>query len=492
MLLLCFALLQLTLGQDQLSPLIFSDCKHLILPPRCQCYHSGDESQLRCQNIQLDFLPKLPNNMRWFALDFSSNNLSSIDSYVFSDIYVEKLNLRANQLRSIDLTAFDQIQNLKQLLLDHNQLDEFDPTVLTYPGVSLGNCSSRLTSSFISSFAEIFDVSHNPFHYLDLGEIFLHLPVLKHFYAVSCHLTNTSLSTLLKLTEHHHQYVQLLDLSWNNFTSLCDEFFSGFSNLHELRLEHNNIFVLDNYFLRSLSHLKILNLAFNSIEVLPNLFSPSLESFNLSSNHLQSLDEYFAANLQSIRSIDFDANRNLQSIASRAFCFINLSTLEKLSFRFNDLPELNFFEELLCRLTERNDTQPLIDLNYNINLRCNCMLVQFENSLLNYRELTCIQQGQDRYFISRLAQSFSNCSSNTCSRQSNIELCDRVESERVRSNGTCQAQKSKELPRVVETNATEMNITTLIKKKIQLKSQANRSNRLACLFCSSFLFFIWN
>jgi hypothetical protein len=131
---------------DHQTSLIFSDCKHLILPVRCQCYHSGDESQLRCQNIQLDILPKLPNNMRWFALDFSHNNLSSIDSYVFSDIYVEQLNFKYNHLRTIDVTAFDQIQNLKQLLIDHNQLIEFHPNTLIDPGIDLGS-STRLETT---------------------------------------------------------------------------------------------------------------------------------------------------------------------------------------------------------------------------------------------------------------------------------------------------------------------------------------------------------
>lgn len=130
--------LHLFLRQNLISSLIFSDCKHLILPPLCQCYHSGDESQLRCRNIQLRFVPKLPNNMHWYALDYSSNNITSIDSYVFSDIYVEKLILKSNYLRIIDTTAFNQIQNLKQLFIDHNQLKEFDPKILTSPGVSLG------------------------------------------------------------------------------------------------------------------------------------------------------------------------------------------------------------------------------------------------------------------------------------------------------------------------------------------------------------------
>ncbi len=132
--------------------MIFFDCKHLILPPLCQCYHSGDESQLRCHNIQLNSLPKLPNNMRWNALDFSLNNISSVNSHVFSDIHVEKLDLKSNSIRTIDTTALERIQHLKQLFINHNKLKEFDPKILISPGATLGKISIIINCSILFSF----------------------------------------------------------------------------------------------------------------------------------------------------------------------------------------------------------------------------------------------------------------------------------------------------------------------------------------------------
>ena len=171
LLLLLFSLLHLSENQDVISPFIFFDCKHLVLPKRCQCYHSGHESQLRCVHSELDSLPKLPNNMRWNALDFSFNHITSIDNYVFADIYVEKINLKTNYLRQVEVTAFDQIKNLKELYLNHNQLKELHPQTFVSPGLTL----------------EIFDLSFNPFHYLDMGEILLNLPMFKIF--SSCFLS---------------------------------------------------------------------------------------------------------------------------------------------------------------------------------------------------------------------------------------------------------------------------------------------------------------
>lgn len=129
-----------------------SDCTHLLLPSLCQCYHSGEKSQLRCSNIQLEILPKLPNNMQWNALDFSSNQLTSIDDYLFSKIYVEKLDLKFNTIEFIERTAFDQIDNLLQLDLSHNQLKIFDPKILQSPGETLGKFINSSSMSFLSSY----------------------------------------------------------------------------------------------------------------------------------------------------------------------------------------------------------------------------------------------------------------------------------------------------------------------------------------------------
>ena len=93
---------------------------------------------LRCLKSELHSIPKLPNNMRWNALDFSYNYITSVDNYVFADIYVETINLKSNYLRRIEITAFDQIKNLKELFINNNQLKELYPQALISPGASLG------------------------------------------------------------------------------------------------------------------------------------------------------------------------------------------------------------------------------------------------------------------------------------------------------------------------------------------------------------------
>ncbi|CAF2982299.1 unnamed protein product [Rotaria socialis] len=456
-------ILHLTISQEVISPYVFSDCKHLILPARCQCYHSGYESQLRCLKSELHSLPKLPNNMRWNALDFSFNYITSVDNYVFADIYVEKIYLNANYLRRIETTAFDQIKNLKQLYINNNQLKDLHPTTLISPGASL----------------EIFDASYNPFQYLDIGQILLNLSALKELHLVACQLNDTSIYTLLKLIQNttdeynetivgrrHHQ-LEILDLSYNNLTTICYHLFDGLYNLIELRLNHNMIRLVDNNFLRSVTRIKILNLAHNSLQHVPKLLSRSLEVLNFSSNQINYISDYFASNLPAIRLIDFDYNPNLNNTSLRAFCFLNIFSLEKLTFRSNNILSLDTFTELLCRLTNATEKRDLIDINNNINLKCNCTLMQFQKLLNKYNDLTCNQQGQDRYYISTLTSWFSNCQNDAClniQQQTKSISCNWADAERAIYEGTCEAKlkisekKKKNKSKLTSTIATIVNI----------------------------------
>ena len=279
--------------------------------------------------------------------------------------------------------------------------------------------------------------------------------MLKQFHLVSCHLNNTSIYTLAKLTGsvtneqnqtvpmNGHYYLEILDLSHNNLTSICYNLFDGLYNLIELRLEHNSIRLIDNTFLRSFLQIKIVNLAHNALEHAPRLSSSSLEVLNFSSNHIHYIGDYFASNLRAIRTIDLDHNHHLNHTSTRSFCFLNILSLEKLSFRSNNLISLNTFGELLCRLSNHTQKGNVIDINHNVNLKCNCTLVQFRNYLNNFNDLTCTHQGQDRYYISKLSDWFSNCQMDFCltrQRQTQSNYCSAIDAERVVHEGTCEAK----------------------------------------------------
>lgn len=287
---------------------------------------------------------------------------------------------------------------------------------------------------------------------MDIGQLLVNLPVLKQFHLASCHLNNTSIYTLLKLIEiennqtmsrRGHYYLEILDLTHNNLTKICQHLFDGLYNLVELRLEHNFIRLIDNNFLQSFQKIQLLNLAHNHIEYVPKLSSQTLQILNYSSNHIHYLTDYFAANLPAIRSIDFDHNHHLNNTSARAFCFLNLQTIEKLTFRSNNLHSLNNFGEFLCRLANQTDRMNLIDMNNNIHLKCNCTLIEFERYLKSYQDLTCTQHTQDRYYISKLTDWIVNCPMDFCAkreRQYPADFCKWIDAERAVYEGTCEAK----------------------------------------------------
>lgn len=283
----------------------------------------------------------------------------------------------------------------------------------------------------------------------------MNLPALKELHLVSCRLNDTSIYTLTKLSRNTtdeynrtiigsgHYNLEILDLSHNNLTTICYHLFDGLYNLIELRLNDNLIRLVDNTFLHSFRKIRILNLAHNSLQHVPKLSSRTLEILNFSSNHINYVGDYFASNLHAIRSIDFDYNPNLNNTSIRAFCFLNILSLEKLTFRSNNILSLNTFSELLCRLINTTTKQDIIDINQNVNLKCNCTLVKFEKILNNYNELTCTQQGQDRYYISKLTNWFSGCESDMCISMQDLmksSACNWDEAERMIYDGTCEAK----------------------------------------------------
>lgn len=334
--------------------------------------------------------------------------------------------------------------------------------------------------------------------YLDLGEILLNLPMLKQFHLVSCHLTNPSIYTLLKLiesstdeynqtvTSNGHYYLEILDLSSNNLTKICHNLFDGLFNLRELRLERNSIRLIDNNFLRSFQQIRLLNLAENQLEHVPKLSSHTLEILNFSSNHIHFIGDYFAANLPSIHMIDFDYNLQLNHTTTRAFCFLNINSLEKLTFRSNNLVSLSTFNEFLCRLKNYTTKNHLIDINHNINLQCNCTLIQFQQYLYDYNDLSCTQQGQDRFYVSTLTNWFSNCIDEVCEQKHEHGFCNYFDAERAVYEGTCETklqaseQKKRNRTKLTSTlstilveNQTESQNFTIINNLTEKISKSN-------------------
>jgi hypothetical protein len=100
------------------------------------------------------------------------------------------------------------------------------------------------------------------------------------------------------------------------------------------------------------------------------------------------------------------------------------------------------------------------------------MLIQFEKYLMNYQELTCIQQGHDRYFIPNIIDSLKNCSWNSCIDEKRKNLCQTKNIEQLTLDGSCYTEYQLEIKRTVNTwNVTDNSTGFYEKSNAELRKR---------------------
>ena len=224
-------------------------------------------------------------------LDVSFNELSSLpDGWMEDAEAVSIVNLSHNRLRSVSSIAFQHV-SIQHLDLSWNALTalhsmgEFKVSVL-----SLGY-------NKLSSIAEsTFDHTTNSLEELDLSSnYFTYLP--NHSYTDFIALQRLNLSRNLLGPWLHTQpssilfsslqHLQVIDVSWNNITTLPSTLTRHLSHLTTLHVQHNHMHTLEGVVVKDM---------------------PSLSKLYLSANHLARLDPASLRSLQFLEVVDFSSN----------------------------------------------------------------------------------------------------------------------------------------------------------------------------------------
>ena len=132
----------------------------------------------------------------------------------------------------------------------------------------------------------------------------------------------------------------VLDLSYDNLSSLPEGIFQGLSNLQELDLYNNNLSSLPQGIFQGLSNLQGLNLNRNNLSSLPQgIFQglSNLQTLSLADNNLSSLPQGIFQGLSNLQGLFLDEN-NLSSLPQGIFQ--GLSNLQRLSLGGNNLTSL--------------------------------------------------------------------------------------------------------------------------------------------------------
>ncbi|XP_030765863.1 chondroadherin-like [Sitophilus oryzae] len=196
---------------------------------------------LSLDNISLTYIKpgafnNLPKTLQ--NLSITLNKIPQLDEGVFNNLTVRFLNLSHNQIRTIKSEAFDNMKDLTTIILDHNELSQYD---LKFAGCQKLNHIS-IKNNFIEQlpanlFAAVSDnVMMVEFSYNKLNKIHKLAFDIKEFKEVYLdHNELTDAVVLIKLVK-----ADKVNLSHNNINCLPKEFMeNGLSKIKALNLIGN-------------------------------------------------------------------------------------------------------------------------------------------------------------------------------------------------------------------------------------------------------------
>lgn len=274
-----------------------SSSGHALCPIRCTC----DENKLSvdCKEASLDLVP-ITLNPSILELYLPRNNIKSITSSLHFYRKLLFLDLSANSLSSLESGNFISQKALKVLILNNNRISALDS------GCFQGLENLRILTMSSNSLKGISRNSLTPLKHLEKLDISRN------------ELISEALHPLAFDSLKHN--LKTLDLSHNRMSFLPEKTFYGLSNLSSLNLAFNGIGrseeeegVLRNNSFVHLTSLTELNLESNQIHSLQSHtflgLENSLESLDLSSNHLEIIPTTALSILSKLSRLSISRNR---------------------------------------------------------------------------------------------------------------------------------------------------------------------------------------
>lgn len=344
--------------------------------PSCVCLVVDRHLQLVqvvCRDRELDGL-RLPSGT--VSINFTNvttDRLQDLDS-INRDVVMEII-YRSSGIHHLGLKVFEGMQNLTKLDLGDNRLENIPASVL---------------SNLIN--LKILNLTGNTLHHFS-PELFQNLTLLKELHLSYNHLHVSKPMMFFSYLKS----LQVLDLSYNQITSIIDSFPN--KNLLNLTLSHNAIRDIHTHSFADLSYLTSLDLSYNALQVLPDhLFKNNykLEYLDLTGNSIKSLPEMIFQSLKKLKWLGLNDNQ-LYQIPDRTFAsnmeleilHLSRNNIEKLNSKqligLYSLKELNIKDNHLTDIDSPSKKLESIDLSNNKLTRPPKFLVTDNLSLRSVR-----------------------------------------------------------------------------------------------------------
>ncbi|XP_073410379.1 lumican [Dendrobates tinctorius] len=254
--------------------------------PECNCPYNYP-SAMYCDNLKLKKIPMVPSGIQYLYLQ--NNMIEGIDNDAFQNVTDLKwLILDHNHLSNANIkkNAFSKLKELQKLYLSFNNLTELvGPLPKTMVELyATNNKISKITPSILEGLENltVVQLQHNALKGESISGAFKGLKSLLYL--------DLSYNELSKLPTGLPPSVGFLYFDNNKIGNIPDEYFQGFKALQYLRLSHNDLKdsgVPGNAF--NVSTLVELDLSFNSLGKIPAV-NEGLENFYLHVNKIQKFD----------------------------------------------------------------------------------------------------------------------------------------------------------------------------------------------------------
>ncbi|XP_010179564.1 PREDICTED: toll-like receptor 3 [Mesitornis unicolor] len=308
-----------------------------------------------CQNVPLLQILRLEHNElyklpeRVFA---SCTNLTVLNlGYNRIDIKNEPfktlenlniLDLSHNFLKSANLGLQQQLNNLRELMLDKNQITELkreDFSFLSNTSLNSLDLSSNPLKEFhigcLHAIGNLFGLILNDVDLHENGSKKL-CTELSNTAIQNLSLSHVKLSSIGKSTFQGLQETNLtvLNLSQNSLSVIEDDSFQWLSSLQYLNLEHNNIHLSSRLFygLSSLKHLNLISSLTGKIEDFSFHWLYHLEYLIMDNNNFARITTNTFTGLNNLKYLSLcNCNINLQRITNKTFLSLANSSLQVLN-----------------------------------------------------------------------------------------------------------------------------------------------------------------
>ncbi|XP_063596618.1 chaoptin-like [Penaeus indicus] len=287
-------------------------------------------------------------------IDYSHNNITWISRDYFESVRSSILHLwfHHNNLRNVSANVFGTFPHLQLLDFAHNRIEQIDHEAfretrhIQYVNFRHNDISDLPTSLFENhQRLRHFDVSFN--HLRGVPDSLFKTSPLEIFKARNNRFTKFPESSLHRCAET----LRVIDLAYNQITSITDSMMGRFDNLVSIDVSHNHIKSIEARAFRGTGRLVALDVSHNPIKDLPGFtfdgLQESLMNLSVANTSLSAVPDFDLPRL-----MHFNVSHNILSFLP-SVTMANLSSIRVLDISYNELPvPANSAWQMLPRLRE--------------------------------------------------------------------------------------------------------------------------------------------